>query len=216
MPGVHHRETVMQVAVVGSGDLARTLAHRLAIAGHEVFIAGVNSRDEIAGIAAGTAATPAPIEDAAAQAEVVFLAIPFGRHRELAADAFEAKIVVDATDYFPARDGRITELDEGRTTSSELVACHLRGARLVKAFNTINLLALGALGRVSADVTPIAVPMAGDDQAAKIVVGQLVVDLGFVPVDVGRLADSWRMQPGTPVHGLVSDERKIRIALDAA
>jgi predicted dinucleotide-binding enzyme len=206
----------MRLAVIGSSDLARTLAHRFAAAGHEVLIADVNNRDEIAGVAAGTAATPAPIEDAAAQAEVVFLAIPFGQYRQLPADAFEAKIVVDATDYFPAREDRITELDEGRTTSTELLACHLRGARLVKAFNTINFLALGAAGPVSADVTPVAVPMAGDDQAAKIVVGQLVVDLGFVPVDVGGLADSWRMQPGSPVHGLVSDEEKIRIALDAA
>ena len=205
----------MRLAIIGSGDLALTLAHRLTTTGHEVLIAGVHGPEEIRDVAAATTAAPAPIEDAGKLAEVVFLVIPFGRHRQLPADAFEGKIVVDATDYFPDRDGRITELDEGRTTSTELLARHLRGARLVKAFNTINFLALGAVGRLSADVTPVAVPMAGDDQAAKRVVEQLVVDLGFVPVDVGRLADSWRMQPGMPIHRLVTDERQIRAARDA-
>ena len=192
----------MRLAIIGSGDLALTLAHRLTTTGHEVLIAGVHGPEEIRDVAAATTAAPAPIEDAGKLAEVVFLVIPFGRHRQLPADAFAGKIVVDATDYFPDRDGRITELDEGRTTSTELLARHLRGARLVKAFNTINFLAL-------------AVPMAGDDQAAKRVVEQLVVDLGFVPVDVGRLADSWRMQPGMPIHRLVTDERQLRAALDA-
>ena len=111
-------------------------------------------------------------------------------------------MVVDATDYYPERDGQITDLDEGRMTSSELLARHMAGARIVKAFNTANLLTLGAVASLADDVEPPAIPVASDDLAARTLVQGLIVDLGFVPMNVGCLADSWRMQPGTPVHGL--------------
>jgi predicted dinucleotide-binding enzyme len=127
-------------------------------------------------------------------------------------------VVVDATDYYPRRDGPIADLDEGRLTSSEVLARHLPGARVVKAFNTDNLLALGAVGLLADDVEPPAIPVASDDVAARTAVEGLIVDLGFIPMDVGCLADSWRMQPGTPVHSLPPESRAsvVRRALVAA
>jgi predicted dinucleotide-binding enzyme len=47
-----------------------------------------------------------------------------------------------------------------------------------------------------------ALPIAGDDEAAKRTVRALVDELGFDTVDAGGLDDSWRQQPGTPVYGL--------------
>ncbi|MCU1498165.1 MAG: oxidoreductase coenzyme F420-dependent [Acidimicrobiales bacterium] len=204
----------MRVAIVGSSDLARTLARRSITAGHEVLVADVGGPDGVGDPAAVTGAEPATVEEAAESADVIVLALPFERHRELPAGAFAGKVVVDASDYFPDREGQVPELEEGTLTSTELLAHHLAGARVVKAFNTINFFALGAVGPFSTDVTPVAVPLAGDEPGAKSVVADLVVDLGFVPVDVGDLHDSWRMQPGMPVHGLVTDERRVRMALD--
>ena len=47
-----------------------------------------------------------------------------------------------------------------------------------------------------------ALPVAGDDEAAKRTVRALIDELGFDTVDAGGLDDSWRQQPGTPVYGL--------------
>jgi predicted dinucleotide-binding enzyme len=206
----------VNVAVVGSGDLARTLAHRLAAAGHPVLVAGLEGQEGVVELAESTGARARPLEDAVASSEVVFLAIPFHRHRELPPEAFRGKVVVDATDYFPDQDGPIAELDNGATTSSKLIARHLPGARVVKAFNTPNFFALGEVGRLPGDVTRLAIPVAGDDPGALGVVADLIVDLGFDAVYAGTLADSWRMQPGMPVHGLRAEEEAIRRALDAA
>jgi 8-hydroxy-5-deazaflavin:NADPH oxidoreductase len=190
-----------RVAIIGSGDVARTLAHRFVAAGYQVSVAGWD-QDAVEQLAAASGAQVMSVEGAAAWSDVVILAIPFHRHRDLPAEAFRGKVVVDATDYFPQEDGPIADLDAGRMTSSELLARHLAGARIVKAFNTANLLALGAVGPLADDVEPPAIPVAGDDPAAKEVVQGLIVDLGFVPMNVGCLADSWRLQPGMPVHGL--------------
>src|SRR5713226_1644865 len=77
------------------------------------------------------------IEEAARFGDVVLIAIPFGKFSDLPADAFKGKVVIDAGNYYPERDGKFAELDDDETTSSELMASHLKGARLVKAFNTI-------------------------------------------------------------------------------
>jgi predicted dinucleotide-binding enzyme len=148
---------VMDVAVVGSGDLARTLAYRLTGAGYRVAVAGLDGQD-VGGLAEATGAQAMPLEEAVESSDVVFVAIPFRRHCELPPEPFTGKIVVDATDYFPDRDGAIGELDDGETTSSELLARHLPTARVVKALNTLNFFALGEVGVLRDDVTPVAIP----------------------------------------------------------
>lgn len=205
----------MRLAIIGANDLAVTLAYRFSRLDHEVRIASLRGPERVAGLAERTGATAAEVDEAARWSEVSFIAIPFDRALELPADWFAERIVVDTTDYVSGRDPPIAALDEGRTTSSELLAAHLAGSRLVKAFNTINLLPPGDTGPVSGDVATIAIPMAGDDPAAKAVVAGLIVDIGFAPVDIGTLADSWRLQPGMPVHGLVGDEREVRAVLAA-
>ena len=79
----------------------------------------------------------ATIEDAIAFGDVIFISIPFGRIHELPVNGFAGKIVIDSNNYYPDRDGNFPELDNGEVTSSELLARHLGGARIVKAFNTI-------------------------------------------------------------------------------
>jgi predicted dinucleotide-binding enzyme len=73
----------------------------------------------------------------ATAARLLVDAIPFGRYRELPAAPFAGKIVADANNYIPPRDGNFAELDRDETTSTELLAAHLPEARVVKAFNTM-------------------------------------------------------------------------------
>ena len=86
-------------------------------------------------------------------------------------------------------------MTEGRWVSEQL------GRPMVKAFNSINWLPLLNNGRPKGDPTRIAIPVSGDDAAAKAKLIALLDDLGFDGVDDGGLDNSWRQQPGTPAYG---------------
>jgi predicted dinucleotide-binding enzyme len=150
----------------------------------------------------GPAARALTATEAAAYGELVVVAIPLGRYRELSPEPYAGKIVVDADNYYPQRDGQIAELDEGKLTSTELLAAHLPGARVLKAFNTIHWRHLRDLGDPTAAVADRrAVPVAGDDAAARAVLTGLIEQVGFAVADTGSLAESWRQEPDTPVYG---------------
>src|SRR3712207_6832586 len=115
--------------------LFRSTAARLfARAGHEVAVSnsrgGSGLEELIRELGEGARATDT--EEAARFGEVLLVAIPFGKYETLPAAAFEGKVVIDANNYYPQRDGNFPVLDSGETTSSELVAWHLKGARVVK------------------------------------------------------------------------------------
>lgn len=105
---------------------------------------------------------------------------------------------MDTSNYFPDRDGVI---DSGALTHGELVAQHLQGARVVKAFNTMWFQHLGANGRPGASSEERqTIFLAGDDDAAKRVVADLIEQIGFAPVDTGSLRVGGRRQePGSPL-----------------
>jgi predicted dinucleotide-binding enzyme len=86
----------------------------------------------------------------------------------------------------------------------------------VKAFNNIYAQHLLQRGEPAGTPGRIALPVAGDDPAAKAVVVRLIDELGFDAVDAGGLDDSWRQQPGTPVYGADADADGVRRALAEA
>src|ERR1051325_3198317 len=141
----------MKIGIIGSGNIGATAARLFARAGHEVALSnsrgGVGLEAIIAELEGRARATD--IEEAARFGEVVLVAIPFGKYETLPPEAVRGKGVVDAGNYYPQRDGNFAALDSGETTSSELVASHLRGARLVKGFNTIWFEHLAKQGDVS-------------------------------------------------------------------
>lgn len=98
--------------------------------------------------------------------------------------------------YYPDRDGDLAGWD-GSTTSSTLVQRHLAGSQVVKAFNNIDFVRLFSLARPAGARDRSALPIAGDDAAAKAQAARLLDVLGYDAVDIGSLIDSWRSQPGT-------------------
>jgi predicted dinucleotide-binding enzyme len=90
------------------------------------------------------------------------------------------------------------------------------GRPVVKAFNSIVAQHLLKLGRPAGTPGRIALPVAGDDDAAKAVVMRLVNELGFDPIDAGGLDESWRQQPGTPVYCTDLDAEGVRRGLSEA
>jgi hypothetical protein len=111
----------------------------------------------------------------------------------------EDTVVIDSGNYVPKpRDGHIDAIDAG-LPESQWVQSQLRHP-VVKAFNTIRPASLAGLGKPAGAAGRVALPVAGDDPAAKSVVLELADQLGFDGLDAGPLAESWRQQPGTPIY----------------
>ena len=205
----------MDIGIVGTGMIGGTLARLLIAAGHDVVIANSRGPESLAGLVAelGPGATAATAEEAARAGEVVIVAIPFGRFSDLPAAALGGKVVVDAGNYYAARDGAFPDIDAGVTGSSEVVAAALPGAAVVKAFNTI------WYGHLTEHATPPgtpgrrALPIAGDDAGAKAAVAALVDQIGFDTYDAGPLAAGRRLQPGSPVYNVRLSREEIATAL---
>jgi 8-hydroxy-5-deazaflavin:NADPH oxidoreductase len=210
----------MDIGIIGSGKIGGTVARLAARAGHNVTVANSRGPDSLAGLVGelGPNARAATVDEAVRAGDVVVLAIPLHAVDDLPADPFDGRIVVDANNYYPQRDGNVAELDSGATTSSELVARHLPGARVVKAFNTIYFENLGTDGRPGAPREErVALLLAGDDADAKATVAGLIEELGFGAVDTGTLAaGSRRQQVGAPLYGAVVTVPEAEAALAAA
>jgi 8-hydroxy-5-deazaflavin:NADPH oxidoreductase len=129
----------MLIGIIGSGKIGATAARLFVDAGHEVAIANSRGPESLAEFVAelGESAQAATVDEAAEFGEVVLVAVPFGRYRELPAAPLAGKIVIDANNYYPGRDGTLAELDDDSTTSSELLAAHLPEATVIKALNTM-------------------------------------------------------------------------------
>ncbi|TDB69896.1 NADPH-dependent F420 reductase [Micromonospora sp. KC721] len=206
----------MKIGIIGSGNIGGTLARRLCALGHDVTITNSRGPQSLTGLAQETGATAGTLEDAVQDADLVVVAIPLFAVTQLPAELFDGKVVVDANNYYPQRDGDIAELIDRSLSSSRWTADHLKGARVVKAFNNIQARHLMDNGRPAGSPGRIALPVAGDDAEAKQVVMQLVDALGFDPVDAGTLDESWRQQPDTPVYGTDRDAAGVRQGLAEA
>jgi 8-hydroxy-5-deazaflavin:NADPH oxidoreductase len=189
----------MRIGIIGAGNIGHALAVRFAAAGHQVMVSNSRGPDTLAAAVASIQGDvrAGTVPEAARFGEVVAVAIPLRAIRDLPPEPFAGKLVIDANNYWPQRDGRIPELDTDQTTSTELLASLLPGATVVKAFNTIysrRLLDDSHPELPAAD--RLAVPVAGDDADAKRTVIDLIDQIGFTGVDAGTLAESRRLQPG--------------------
>lgn len=197
----------MRIGVIGAGKIGGTLARHFAAAGHDVAISNSRGPDTLRELESelGDRARAATPPEAARFGEIAVVAVPFKSYTDLPADELSGKIVIDTTNYYPRRDGNFEEIDSGRTTSSELIAQHLPGAAVVKAFNTIRWDHLRDRAVAAGDASNrIGIPIAGDDLEAKQAVDELIEEIGFDGVDAGSLAEGGRkLQPGGPVTGAV-------------
>lgn len=206
----------MKIGILGAGFLGRAMATLAQRHGHEVMIS--NSRDPralistaaVLGCALGTALEAAKFGD------VVVVTVPFSSIDALPVAALDGKVVIDTCNYYPDRDGRIEALDSRSTTTSQMLAAALPGAKVVKAFNAILAKDLETDGKPADAPSRRALPFAGDDERARHVVRGLIDQFGFDPVDAGALADSWRFERAKPVYCIALDRAGIVEGLAAA
>jgi 8-hydroxy-5-deazaflavin:NADPH oxidoreductase len=190
----------VKVGIIGAGNIGATTARLFAEAGHEVVVSNSRGPETLSDVVQeiGGRVQAVTIEEAADFGEVVLEAIPFGRYKGLPADRLAGKIVIDASNYYPGRDGNI---DLEGLTSTGLLARHLAESRVVKAFNTMFYETLASGGRTDAAVEDrLVLFVAGDDAEAKSIVSDLIEQIGFAPVDTGSLNDSGKQEPGAPLY----------------
>jgi predicted dinucleotide-binding enzyme len=209
----------MKIGIIGAGNIGGALARRFRAAGHEVAIANSRGPQSLADLARETGATAVSVRDAARGRDVVVVTIPMNHvgelPRDLFADAPRDLVVIDTNNYYPRhRDGRIAGIEDGNT-ESRWVGDQFRYP-VVKAFNNIAAPHLQESGKPAGAAGRIALPVAGDDAAAKAVVMGLVDEIGFDAVDAGTIDESWRQQPGTPAYGMDFDRAKLVAALGEA
>ena len=196
----------MKIGIIGAGNIGGNLTRSLAALGHDVSVANSRGPHTLKELAEETGATPVRVEEAARGAEVVVVTVPLKAVPDLPEGLFEEAAegvaVIDTGNYYPQqRDGRIDAIEDEGITESRWTERQI-GHPVIKAFNGTYAqdildrpLPAGSPGRV-------ALPVAGDDEAAKTKIRALIDELGFDTVDAGGIDDSWRQQPDTPVYGL--------------
>lgn len=205
------------IGFIGSGNVGQAIARRAIAAGHTVVMSNSRGPETLARVVAALgpqarAATAAAAGDAA---DIVVVAIPFSSLEGVPVQPLAGKIIIDTGNYYPPRDGHIAEIDDGRTTSSEMLASHLPTSKVVKAFNTI--IAAQIVQHATPAGTPHrrALPIAGDDTSAKRVVTRLIDEIGFDVIDAGPLSQGRRLDP-MAAWGPVLDAEALRDSLGLA
>ncbi|MFF9779817.1 NADPH-dependent F420 reductase [Streptomyces sp. NPDC013978] len=196
----------MKIGIIGAGNIGGNLTRRLTALGHDVSVANSRGPHTLTALAEETGATPVPVAEAARGAEVVVVTVPLKAVPDLPSGLFDEAAdgvaVIDTGNYYPRqRDGRIAAIEDDGLTESRWTERHL-GHPVIKAFNGTYAQDILDRHRPAGDPDRMALPVAGDDEAAKEKVRSLIDDLGFDTVDAGGLDDSWRQQPDTPVYGL--------------
>src|ERR1700722_1588228 len=172
----------MKIGIIGAGEIGGTLARRLTALGHQVSVANSRGPKSLAELATETGAKAVSVEEAARFGEVVVVTIPeknvLNLPRDLFAGTPDTTVVIDTGNYYPRqRDGRIDGIEAG-LTESRWVGQQLN-RQVIKAFNNIYAAHLLRRGKPKYAPGRIALPVAGDDLAAKDRVLELVDELGF-------------------------------------
>ena len=191
------------LGIIGAGKIGSSVARAAIAAGYDVVISNSRGPDTLAALIkdlgpSARAATPA---EAAAAADLALVAVPLGHRAQVPVEPLAGKVVMDANNYYPHRDGRIPALDANESTTSELLQAHLPASRVVKAFNNITWHQIPTDGTPAGTPGRRALPIAGNDDEAKRVVASFLDAIGFDAVDLGPLSESWRVERDTPAYG---------------
>ena len=210
-------QTKQRIGVIGSGHIGGTIGGLWVKAGHPVLFSSRHPdelKDLVTGL--GELAQAGTVDQAIAFSDVLFIAVPYAALPQIGRDygsALKGKIMLDACNAVAPRDGN-TLADEVEQEGVGVVSQkYLSGARLVRAFNTLNYKIFAS--EANRPDPKLAVPIAGDDPEAVKTAAALVRDAGFDPVVVGKLADAARFQRGAPGYGqaVTAAELKQKLSL---
>jgi predicted dinucleotide-binding enzyme len=172
----------MGYAIIGFGKIGQALAHAFARKNIEVTVASRRSAEELApqARAIGPTVVAKSLLDAL-EADTIFLAVPFGEHREVAKalPSWKGKTIIDAMNSAPIPPEELDGLP-----SSAFVAKSFTGGQVVKAFNHLIAATLATDPVVEGGHR--VVFLSSDDEDAIPPVADLAKQLGFAPVKLGK------------------------------
>ena len=181
----------MKYAIIGSGKIGSALARAFARQSIKVGIANTRGPASLTALTKelGANVIPQSLREAY-EAEVIFLAVPFSAYKDVARlrEQWNGKIIIDTMNTFHTRPEEL-----GGRLSSELVSEAFVGARVVKAFNHLPAKQLGT--NPSSPRERQAIFLSSNDSDASTTLAALAKELGFAPVELGRLD-----QGGVPLH----------------
>jgi predicted dinucleotide-binding enzyme len=186
------------IAIIGSGHVGSSLAKAAIAHGYDVVLSNSQGPDSLAGLVwdLGSHAQGATPAEAAAAGEFAIVAIPITTIDQVPVEPLAGKVVIATINYFPQRNGHIAEIDNGTTTVPGVLQAHLPDSQVVRAFSMIDAADMSEDGHPAGDPKRRALALAGDDPGARQMVAKLYDEFGFDTVDLGGLAESWRVDPG--------------------
>ncbi|CDJ99284.1 NADP oxidoreductase coenzyme F420-dependent [Microbacterium sp. C448] len=207
-----------RVGIIGAGNIGSALAQGLVDRGYEVVISNSRGPETLADLVAtlGAGATAGTPEQAAEAGEWVIVTVPLKALDTVPVAPLAGKVVLDTNNYYWERDGHILELDEKQITTSQMLQRHLPESKVAKAFNHIGAAEILTAGAPQGTPGRRALATASDAPEAAQFVADLYDAFGYDTVNIGPLADSWRVERDTPAYGVRQDADELRANLAAA
>ena len=186
--------------------------------GYDVVISNSRGPESLADLVArlGDRARAATAQEAAEAGDWAIVTVPLKAVDRIPVEPLAGKIVLDTNNYYWERDGHIAALDEKQTTTSQLLQDHLPGSKVAKAFNHI------MSGQILTDGAPAgtagrrALATASDFDDAAAFVTSLYDEFGFDTVNIGPLAESWRVERDQPAYVVAQNAEELEANLARA
>jgi len=194
----------MKIGTIGAGEVALAFAREALAQGHEVVLSSRRGPQALSSKVSelGRGASAAPVAEAA-NLDYVLLAVPWNNVEEALSGlpAWNGRALIDATNPFTQYSPKLVLADLKGTGASEIVAGFAKGARIVKAFNSIVTVRFNE-GPIKGNGRRV-IFVSGDHEEPKAFVKDLITKFGFVAIDLGGLVTGGRMQQaGGPLAGL--------------
>lgn len=207
-----------RIAVLGVGKVGTAIARAALAAGHEVTVAGSGDPEPVRFItevmAPGVAVAAAA--DAVDGSDLVVLSIPLPKLGSLDPEVMRGRIIVDAMNHWEPTDGALPDIFAGAASTSEAVARHLAGARVVKALNHIGYHEMEADQRPQGALDRRGLAAVSDDREAAERVAEFVESLGFDVVAATPLRVGRGLEPGSEVFAGSFTAAEIAQRMDSA
>lgn len=190
------------IGIIGAGHIGSQIARKAVELGYDVVISNSRGPETLAGLVAelGPHAKAATAVEAAAAGDFAVVTIPLKNLEQVPVEPLSGKIVIDTNNYYWERDGHIALLDEGQATTSGLLQEHLPTSKVAKGFNHIRYTDITTGGTPAGTPDRRALATASDFPEAAELVRRLYDEFGFDTVNIGPLADSWRVERDRPAY----------------
>lgn len=206
------------IGIIGAGHIGSHVARAAVKAGYDVVIANSRGPETLADLIAelGPRARAATAQGAAEAAELAVVTVPLKAYQQVPVEPLAGKIVIDTNNYYVERDGHIASLDDGVDTVSGLLQRHLPRSKVAKGFNHIKAADITTDGLPAGSADRRALATSSDFEEAAELVQRLYDEFGFDTVNVGPLADSWRVERDQPAYVVRQNRHELVANLEKA